>query len=275
MTTLLLLGALSAPALADDHSTTPLVLVEAAYTAASLTAAQASSDWRVRHDANVANLWRDQPDLAADLWAIEAMPTRAKFLRFWGGIVDQSGAEHVLLDRLMHGDEDAGTRHALVDAIARSGSDYSQAFVALMPAEPDGWVRAAFVHSLRKQDSAHAFPMFRQALADSDAYVRAEGARSIASHPDGEALAADLLAVLDDSDAQVREAAVRSLGVLRVGVAFDGAAALLRDSDAEVRLQALHAVERIDSARAEAVAVPLLDDNDERIARLAVRVSGR
>ena len=180
MTMLLLLGALSAPALAGDDL--PLVLVEAAYTDASLEAARASSDWRVRHDAGVAALWRDEPTLAADLWAVQAQPTRAGFLRFWGGIVDQPGAESVLLERLMHGGEDAGTRHALVDAIARSGTDYSQAFVELMPAEVDGWVRAAFVHSLRKQDPVEAFAMFRLALADEDAYVRAEGARSVAYH---------------------------------------------------------------------------------------------
>ncbi len=273
MTTLLLLGALSAPALAGDDI--PLVLVEAAYTDASLEAALTSADWQVRHDAGVAALWRDDPGLAADLWAVQPQTTRAGFLRFWGGVVDQPRAEHVLLERLIHGGEDAGTRHALVDAIARSGADYDQAYVALMPSEVDGWVRAAFVHSLRKQDSAQAFPMFRLALVDSDAYVRAEGARSVAYHPQGQALAVDVMAVLDDGDAQVRAAAVRSLGVLRVEEGFEGAAALLGDADAEVRLQALHAVERIDAERAAGFATGLLDDSDARVARLAVRVSER
>ncbi len=272
MTTLLLLGALSAPALAADA---PLVLVEAAYTPETLDQALASPDWRVRHDAAVAQLWRDQPDLAADLWAIQPMPTRARFLRFWGGIVDEPGAEAVLLERLMVGDEGAGQRHALVDAISRSGSDYAQAFAELMSDEPDGWVRAAYVASMRKQDTAYAWPVFRLALSDADAYVRAEGARSLAYHPQGEALAAELLGALADTDAQVREAAAWSVGVLRIDGAFETVAALLRDNDAEVRLQALHAVERIDADRAMALADPLLDDSDARIARLAMRVSGR
>jgi HEAT repeat protein len=270
MTTLLLLGALTAPALAA----TPLVLIEAAYTDTSMDIALSSPDWRTRHNASVAQIWRDQPDLATDLWAVQPQLTRARFLRFWGGIVDEAGASVILLDRLEIGDEDASIRHALVDAIARSGTDFAQAFVEMMPAEPDPWVRAAYVNSLRKQDTTLALSMFRQALQDSDPYVRAEGARSCGWHTEGAQLASELIQALQDREAQVREAAARSLGVQRVDSAFAPVAELLTDDDAEVRLQALHAVERIDAIQAQELALPLLADNDARVARLAIRVSG-
>lgn len=276
MTTLLLLGALSAPALAATPAADiPLVLVEAGWTPDALETALGSEDWRVRHDAAVARLWRDQPELSSDLWAVQPQPTRAGFLRFWGGVVDEPGADAMLLERLMTGDEDAQVRHALVDAIARSGTDYADAFVVLMPLEADGWVRAAFVQSLRKTDSTQALPMFRQGLADPVGLVRAEAARSAGWHADGDRLTGELIAALEDSDTEVRAAAARSLGVLRIDAAFGPVSGLLADDDAEVRLQALHAVERIDPDRARPIAAPLLSDGDARVARLAVRVAER
>ncbi len=270
MTTLLLLGALTTPVLAA----TPEARVVTPLSETDLTIALESGEWRVRQEARGSQFWQDQPALAQDLWAVQPQVTRAGFLRFWGGIVDESGAEVILLERLVHGDESAGVRHALIDAIARSGVDHAQAFVELMPLEPDGWVRAAYVNSLRKQELSLASAMFRQALDDRDAYVRAEGARSIGWHPEGDQLSPELIAALSDTEASVREAAARSLGIHKVSSAFSAVAGLLFDPDAEVRLQALHAVERIDAKRASGVAAPLLDDADSRISRLATRVTG-
>ncbi len=271
MTILFFLSVLTLPVQADE---VPLVLVEAAYTDGSLETALTSPDWRVRHEAAVAMTWRDQPDLAAELWSMEPRPTRAGFLRFPGGLVDKASASPILLDRLIHGGEGVGVRHALVDGIARSRADFDQAFVELMPLEEDPWVRAAYLHSLRRQPATTALALYRVGLEDSVGSVRAEAARSIGWHVDGAELSAELVSALGDSESEVRAQAARALGVLGVGEAVDPVADLLGDDDAEVRLQALHAVERLDADSAWKLARPMTTDNDPRVARLAVRVSG-
>ena len=253
MTTLWMLSVLLvAPAQAEA----PFVLVEAAYSEASLQTAMASTEWRVRHDAAVAVTWRDHAELAEELWTVQPQPTRAGFLRFWGGIVDDPAASPILLDRLVHGGEGYAVRHALVDAIARSGSDYDQAFLELMPSEEEPWVRAAYMNALRRQPATTALALYRIGFEDESGLVRAEAARSTGWHAEGAQLSRELTASLADSDAEVRAAASRALGVLGVLPSFEAVAGLLADGDAEVRLQALHAVERLDAERARPLARP-------------------
>lgn len=205
--------------------------------------------------------------LAADAWDLEPSVTRAGSYRFL--LPDERDQELTdgLLARLRDGDEDAAVRQALVEALPRSGGDWS-AVTALYAAEVAP-VRATMVDGARHADPELATTLVRLALADADWEVRAAGARAAGWQTElGDALAADVLGALDDGHPEVRAFAARSAGWLALD-AFAQVEPLLSDVDPTVRLNSLRALERMDEDRLRTLPVlaTLEGDADPRIAR--------
>ena len=80
-------------------------------------------------------------------------------------------------------------------------------------------------------------------------------------------------AALTRRASEVRGAAARSLGWLRLGEARSALTAALKDPSADVRLTALRALERVDAAAAQDAALGLTADPDPGVARAARTIS--
>jgi HEAT repeat protein len=114
-----------------------------------------------------------------------------------------------------------------------------------------------------------AFAFFKQVLAtDADPVRRARAAEAIGEFLSPASLA-PLTTALGDSDAGVREAAVRGLGRLNHVDSQMGIAAAMGDASADVRLAAVKQVIRINVFRQNAALVGLLTDADARVRREA------
>ena len=207
------------------------------------------------------------------LTSLQPRTTRAGTLRFTGPMVRTEVATEVFLQRLGSGAESVPTRIALADALPRTAGEYGEALVALMAEEPDASVRATMVASLRTAGATPALAGLRNALSDDDARVRAAAARTAARRPDGDTLREPLLRAASDTDAEVKVAAMRSLGVLGVSEAQTLLGAELSATDAEVRLAAVRALHRIDPAHAKILpgVIALAGDSDARVSKAAAK----
>jgi HEAT repeat protein len=237
---------------------------------AALAQAMTSADWRVRQQAAVVHGWRHHPDLYASFATRQAAPTRAGMLRFRGADLADARLAPLFLERLL---QQPSTDHqaALIEVLPRTGGDWAEAYVALIPQQADQQLRAMMVASMRYAPKAQALEGIRLGLDDGDAYLRGEAARAAGWSEHGEGLAPELMRALADLDPYVRAMAARSLGTHRVAQAFEALVPLLGDSDAEVRLRAMRSMARID---AEAMAArpeltDLAQDPDERVSRAA------
>ncbi|GEM_PF-1675751 len=227
------------------------------------------SDWRLAHQARVVLAWRADGERAAVHWTMPPMQSRADALgRYPGGA---EAWDMIFLDRLLHADDDAKTRGALIEVCHRTAFDKSEPFYALLVDEPDPVVREGLIWSLQRTDLG--VEAIQLGLADEDPTVRRMAARGAAHRLDGERLQADLVRALRDPAPEVRAGAARSLGVLQLSPTARDLVPLLRDADAEVRLNALRALDRMDAALPHAGA--LIQDQDPKVQRLAVKISAR
>jgi HEAT repeat protein len=277
------LGGTGAPAPLAASAVSALAAPDAAALAASslvgddaLSALAANGGWRVRARASAALQWRTDPALARAVTEAAPILTRKGTPRFADPTLTDPDAAGLLVERLLAGADRSEHRAALVEALGRTGGDWSEAAAGLAAAEPDAAVRAQLVALLRDADADAAYAGLARAAADADAGVRGAAMRAIGGRTDGAALAESLVAGTRDPDAAVRAFAARSAGWLRVAAAWDAVAGLLVDADADVRLQAVNALERLDAPRAAALPAltRLTNDPDARVARAALRASG-
>ncbi len=227
------------------------------------------SDWRVAHQARVVLAWRADGERAAVHWTMPPMDSRADHIaRYPGGA---QAWDMVFMDRLLHADESARTRAALVEVVHRSTFDYSEPFYDLLVVDPDPMVREGLVWSLQR--SPLGVEAIQLGLTDEHPTVRQVAARGAAHRTDGEPLQADLVRALRDPAPEVRAGAARSIGVLQLLATQRDLVPLLQDSDAEVRLNALRALDRLGVAAPHAPALAV--DTDPKVQRLATSISAR
>ncbi|MGH1342638.1 MAG: hypothetical protein ACRBN8_13850 [Nannocystales bacterium] len=233
------------------------------------------ADWRVSVDDAVARLRTDDAQLAEALFAMQPRSTRAGTARFTGPLVRNPIAAAVFLDRLTAGDDvPSEVRAALVEALPRTTGPFGPAVAALLADEGDAQVRVAMVASLRTAEASSALAGLELGLADTDALVRITAARTAARRTDGVELEDALLAAAADAELEVKEEAMRSLGVLRIEAAKPLIAAELTAADADMRLVAVRALTRIDPSDAASRVGPLTTDADPRVAKAARKALG-
>jgi HEAT repeat protein len=228
-------------------------------------------------DETVRTLAEEDPALYERLISMTPGTTQAGSMRFAGPAIHDPRATAVFLHRLQTENLDAEMRAALVEALPRTGGDYSEAAVALLGQEKDASVRMALVGTMKRAEPQRAVEGVRLGLADEDPRVRAEAATMAGWLSEGTDLEPQLLSALEEKTPEIRAAASRSLGVLKATGAFDSIVPLLADDSAEVRLQALHALERIDASQAAKLdrLQELTSDPDDRVARAAKKLAGR
>jgi len=255
------------------------LVADAAITDAALASQLTSSDWRVRHQSAVALGWRQSGELYSALSGMQPIETRAGTVRFSGDFRGMPEAAPALLDRYLHGGEDAGTRAALVESLFFTGGDWGQALTELIDSEPSADVQVMMVSGLRDVEGSWALPALADAMSHADPEIRAEAAASAGIRADAasdDGVLDALVIALTDTDAPTRANAARSLGVLGADRAMTALEPLLTDEHAEARLNALRAISRIDAAAAATLPQlgALSQDSDARVARLADKIAG-
>ena len=110
-----------------DYPTARTSLVDdTSLTAVDLETALREDDWEIRQQAAVVGLWRVDPERARAIWTSEPGLTRRGTPGFAGELWRGSDAAPLMLERLIHGDEPAENRAALVGALRHTEGDWSQ-----------------------------------------------------------------------------------------------------------------------------------------------------
>jgi hypothetical protein len=233
-------------------------------------------DWEAWVASEVKRLHTDDPELYNAVRTLEPRITRARTLRFSGAdLLTRPDAAPLLIDRLIHGQDDDDVRAALVEAIGGTGAPFGPAIVELLERERDTGVRRVMVSVLRYADSASAQRGLALGLSDSEASVRIDAVYALARRNDAAMLSDALLVAATDPDDGVRQAAAQTLGAMGVDEAKDTLVGLLSDANPEVRYISLRALERIDAGYVATLpkAKSLRDDADPRVAKLATRLT--
>lgn len=263
----------SAPDPAADPTSDAAAL--AGPTAKTATQTVAVKDWRPWMEAEVQRLREDRPETVDALMTLEARPTRAGLLRLTGPLVRDPEAAPILLHRLLSRGEPAPVRAAIVEALPRTGGDFSAALAELMALETAPEVREVICASLYRAQAPYALDGLALGVADVSPRVRAEALRSLGRRTDAHDLSTTIIEALADPDPVVQLEAARTLGNLRVEAAFVPLQAQLQSSSAPVRLHSLRAMSRIDpeATRALSQLQALRSDPDAKVARLAERLA--
>lgn len=210
-----------------------------------------------------------------DFLTLAPTTTRAGHLRFSTSEIHQAAAAEAFLRRLRAGDESAAVRLALVEALPRTGGAFADELVAYLPLEADALVRGAIVATARRAPATAASLLVAHGFADAAADVRAEAARAAASLADGAQFHAQLAHALTDDQADVRQAAATSIGVLGLAAGSGALLAATRDTNPDVRVAALRAYARVapTAARDAALVHRMATDADERVRALAASIA--
>jgi hypothetical protein len=232
------------------------------------------SDWRAWVHDEVTRLRSQDPERYNAIMALQPRSTRAGFPRFGGATVRDPAAAPLFLHRILH-EQSPQLRAALIEALPRTGGLFAEAVVELLRAESDGFVRQVAVGALRTAPREPALDGMRLGLHDPDPLVRAEAARVASRHRDGTVLAPEIVRAVEDSDLQVRIAAMRTLGALRVTAATTALTSRVDATDPAERRHALRAIVRIDRdvARSLPQLERLKNDPDAKVAELARSLS--
>jgi HEAT repeat protein len=232
-------------------------------------------DWRVRTQAAILLGWHRHAELFSEVFAAQSIPGRRdRRHRFLVEVFRDPAAVPAILERIFHGgDRDvvrAGLAHSLVGLHPHWGED----MIGILGATTNTSLAVAAVAALQWSDADVAHAGLRFAFLHSEAEVRALAASVAGWRGDGLALAPELRVALADSAPEARAKAARALGWLADASAADGLEALLDDSSAEVRLHALRSLDRLDSSRAARVsrAVLFAAEQDQRVLRVLKRI---
>ncbi|MCX4241009.1 HEAT repeat domain-containing protein [Paraliomyxa miuraensis] len=257
------------------EAATPASSADAPAAATAEPATVAVKEWRPWMEAQVDRLRREQPDTFDAVMALEARPTRAGLLRLTGPAVRNPDAAPILLYRLLSKGESTAVRAAIVEALPRTGGDFSAAAAELMALETAPEVREVLCAALQRAQAPHALEGLALGVADTAARVRAQALRSLGARPDGAQLSEAIIAALTDADPVVQQEAARASGNLALESATDALRAQLGASSPAVRLHALRALSRIDPAGTKALPelTTLRSDADPKVARLAERLA--
>lgn len=247
------------------------LITDSSVDSSQLEALASNGNWQTRLQAQVVLGWRSYPDLYEKALVYEMVPTRSGFMKYPGRDIEDPRLAPLHLDRLIHSAESEVEKTALIELIPRSGGDWSEAMVALIPLETNDDVRAMMIGSLKRADPVFALEGLKYGLNDSNAYVRSEAARIAGYHPDGTKLAPELIKAINSDNESVRAMAIKSLGYLQVSDAFDQIGSRLKDEDPQVRLMAIRALERIDKSKLLSMSVlqDLAKDTDPKVSRAA------
>jgi len=258
----------STTALATDD-----VVVDGTLSKVQLEQVMSSGDWQQALQAEALLGQRAAPALYAAI--AQAVPVRSRdgSVRFVDEVFSDTQAVPAILHRLLTGQDSSLTRQALAIVFASVGDAYSDVMLGLLQTEADPAVRSTLVYCLRRVRSTDvATEGLRIALSDPSAEVRAQAARTTPWRVDGVQLASELIVALQDSDDQTRAMAARALGWLKIAKGIGPLLAKLDDSSADVRLHALRSLSRIgpDVVSDQRLAV-MLRDTDSRVVRVARR----
>lgn len=241
----------------------------------TLKAWEAGTDWRNRVTAMDVRAWQYDQSTAAAAWTLSPAATRLPALRLLDPRLETPAAAGPLLARLAWGGEAPDVRVALVEALVRTGGDWSPVVVAMFPDEVDVPTRAMMVQVARRAPPADALTLVRQGFADRAAPVRAAAAETCPWVEGHEALDGLVVAALADPDPVVRAEAARSAGWMEIASSWSPIVKLLGDADAGVRLQALRALQRLDPA--DAAGLPEVEvlkrDKDLKVQRAAAEAA--
>ena len=170
-----------------------------------------------------------------------------------------------------------------VPARAADLFDYGIETLATDLRGPEAARRREAVDKLDAISADEARPYLLQALGDTDVEVRVRAARSIGRHRIADATP-QLVALVENPEPRLREAAVEAIGLLRALRPDADARALgaleraLGDAEPSVRQAALSAIGRLDRDQAQPVTVALaarLDDDNAGVRQRACEVLGR
>lgn len=170
---------------------------------------------------------------------------------------------------------DAAFRRAVAEALPETHSSELGALIAVelaLESEPE--VRVSLAHALRYAEDSAAAQTLMRAAQDSDAQVRETALRSMRAHPQASLFAASILRALEDQEPRVQAAALRAWGSLRDPKLQVDLEAWLRADSAKLRLAALRGQWRVDRAIARQWVERLDLDQDPapKVARMAQRV---
>ena len=227
--------------------------------------------WEVRLQAQVVQIWRRDPDRAKLCWSSKPGITRNGMPRFAGEPWRGPEAASLLLERFIQGSDDTETRAALIAGLQHTDGDWSEAVVSLLETEPESRIREVMADVLRHADAGVVWEGLTHAAADPEAEVRAAAMRSIGSRADGADGTALLLTALSDENPQVRGMAAKSTGWLKIEQSYEVVRPLITDENPDVRLHALRAIRRIDEPRTAKLSElqQLQEDSSDKVRRLA------
>jgi hypothetical protein len=209
--------------------------------------------------------WRQDPAGAAAAWSAAPRTTRAGTPR----LPVEAGAPHgaVHLARALWSPEEPAVRAAALAAAARLVPGWAEVAPALL-LEDDVELRRVTVDLLVDAPAALAAPALWVAIDDPAPAVRAAAMRALGGHEAAVAPAL-LMRGINDNDALVREAALRSAGWVGLRAAAPDARAALTAAEPAVRLAGAQALRRLDPAAFAAAQPTLAADADPRLRQLA------
>jgi HEAT repeat protein len=218
-----------------------------------------------------------QPELAQSIRAAEPRSSRSGAPLFIDPSWSTPEAAGAIIVRLAQGEDTPDERVALLDALSRTGSEWTPAVVGLLSHETHPAVRRMMVELMRDAPVDTARSIVKVALQDASPEVRAAALRVVGFHKSGQDFAALAVPGLRDADPAVRAEAARSIGYAGYTDGFSAIRDLLTDDDASVRFRALRSLEKLDMPQTRQLTElgKLAVDSDLKVAREAQKLQAQ
>ncbi len=208
-------------------------------------AAAPQVEWQARVAIAIDKLQKENPELLAQVEAMQPVRSGADTLIFTQAEVQDPRAAPILLRRLLAGTDPVKVRCALVDALPATGGDWQEGAAAMIAVDSSPQVRKQLVETMRYAGPS-AVPGLRLGFKDEDPEINIAAARTAGFSKQGPELLPELYSSTFDSDWDLRAAAVQALGMLKLPQSRDVLIKALSDESRDVRLQALLALESLD-----------------------------